>query len=328
MGERIVLGLDDNVDYEMVWDSTVLERLVEDLHVSDSELDSATPVSGIRDLVISILGFLKTQAGGERFVASPGIIEDFAGLFRYKVTIGGTAARAAIAMRKLGHRSALHLITINDHVRKLIPPDSPWVCSSTRDSSSPHLIVQFNAGTRVKAGDIAIRASGADRIIYHSNQDRIALKISPDLASLAADARVFLVSGFNAMQSSALLAERLDTLRGVMRSLPRDAVVFFEDACFHDPALHAQVREALVDSIDVYSLNEDELQGHVGRKVALLDPGAVLEALGDLHRLVPVPDAGGPYPVLGAGVRRIRRPVRNVPEGGSRHGGNPAAFWR
>ena len=64
-----------------------------------------------------------------------------------KITLGGTSVRAAIAMRKLGYTSALHLVTINEHVRRLIPQDSPYVCSNTIDSSYPHLIVQFDKDT-------------------------------------------------------------------------------------------------------------------------------------------------------------------------------------
>ena len=141
----------------------------------------------------------------------------------------------------------------------------------------------------MRAGDISIRTKRANRIIYDNDYDNIVMEISSDFASLASGARVFLISGFNAMQSSELLADRLKKLRDIMRSLPSDALVFYEDACFHEPALSAQVREALIDVIDVYSLNEDELQGHVGRKISLLDPADVYAALQDLHRLLPVP---------------------------------------
>ena len=290
MGERIVLGFGGNTDYEIEWDSQVFEKMIGELAVADSELDTGRPISSTRDLLISILGFLKSGAGGERFVDSPSIIEDFAGRFRYKITIGGTCVRAAIAMRKLGYTSALHLVTINDHVRRLIPQDSPWVSSNDKDSSYPHLIIQFGKGTCVQGGDIAIRAERANRIIYDNDYDHIVMRINPGFAALVSGARVFLVSGFNAMQSSALLADRLEVLLGIMGALPPDALVFYEDAGFHDPALSAQIRRALIDKIDVYSLNEDELQGHVGRKVSLLDAVDVLGALQDLARVLPGPE--------------------------------------
>jgi ADP-dependent phosphofructokinase/glucokinase len=100
---------------------------------------------------------------------------------------------------------------------------------------------------------------------------------------------VFLISGFNAMQSSAMLTDRLGKLRVILHSLPSDAQVFYEDACFHVQALSAQVRASLADAIDVYSLNEDELQGYLGREISLLDPVEVYASLQELHRLFPVP---------------------------------------
>jgi ADP-dependent phosphofructokinase/glucokinase len=289
MGERIVLGLGDNTDYEIAWDSRLLEDLILEHGITAAELDADIPVSTIRDLAVSILGFLATERGGERFVRSPELIEEFSGRFRTKITVGGTAIRAAIAMRRLGHRSALHLVTINDHVRRLIPKDSPWVCSGKGDSSYPHLIVQFGGDTRVRAGDIDIRTERANRIIYDNDRDNILMELDPGLAALASDARVFLISGFNAMQSEDLLADRLTSLLVILRTLPSDALVFYEDACFHNPSLSAQVRKALIEDIDIYSLNEDELQCHLDRKIPLLDPTEVYASLLDLRRLLPGP---------------------------------------
>lgn len=289
MGEHIVLGLGNNTDYEIVWNSQVFEQLIIEYGITASELCTNKLISSIRDLVVSILGFLKSETGGERFVTSPQIILDFASLFQYRITLGGTSVRAAIAMRKLGYTSALHLVTMNEHVRKLIPQDSSWVCSNDQDSSYPHLIVQFCKDTCVQAGDILIRTKQSNRIIYTNDDDNSVMELAPGLASLAADARVFLISGFNAMQSSDLLAERLEKLLEIISSLPSDALVFYEDGCFHDPALSAQVHKALSDVIDIYSLNENELQEYLGRTISLLDAVEVYAALKDLSRLIPVP---------------------------------------
>lgn len=289
MGERIVLGLGDNIDYEIAWNSPVFEQLILEHGITASELCTNKLISSPRDLVVSILGFLQNETGGERFVTSPQIIRDFASLFQYKITLGGTSVRAAIAMRKLGHTSALHLVTMNDHVRQLIPPDSAWVCSNDQERSYPHLIVQFCKNTCVQAGDISIRTQQSNRIIYTNDDDNLVMELAPGLASLAAEARVFLISGFNAMQSSALLAARLATLLEVIASLPAEAIVFYEDACFHEPALSAQVHQALCDVIDIYSLNENELQEYLGRPISLLEAGEVHAALKDLARLISVP---------------------------------------
>ena len=158
-----------------------------------------------RDLVISILSFLKSGSGGERIVASSEILEQFSKHFEKKITLGGTPVRAAIAMRKFGYTSALHLVTINDHVRSLLPQGCPYICSNTQDSLHPHLIVQFDKDTSVKASDIDICASQANRIIYHHDDDNMTMKLNENFAELITDAKVFLLSGFNAMQSEKLL---------------------------------------------------------------------------------------------------------------------------
>ena len=289
MGRELVLGLGNCVDYEAAWDSAVVEQLITEYGIQPREVVGKRCIATARDLVISILGFLETGTGGEQFVASPDILHAVADRFEKIVTVGGTPMRAAIAMHRLGHAPALHLVAMNAHVRKRIPGGCEWVCSAEEEALYPHLIIQFPEGARVRAGDISIRAPRANRIIYVNDPDNDRMALSPQLADLSSGARVLLVSGLNAMRDSALLADRLVQLREVLASLPRDAIVFYEDAAFHDPALGTQVREALVERIDIYSLNEDELQAHLGRPVALLDPADVLAAMRELRRRIPVP---------------------------------------
>ncbi len=288
MSESIALGFCNNVDYEVVWNAAVLEDLVTRYQIRAHELSALAEIRSERDLVVSILGFMRTSQGGERFVGGSDILERFAARFEKKVTLGGTSVRAAIAMRKLGHRSALHLITQNEHVRRLIPPDSPYVCSSESDSIYPHLIVQFGAGDRVKAGEIDICAGRPNRLIYHCNADRIAMRIAPDFANLSDDARVLLVSGFNAMQSKQLLLERLREVMNLLERLPKDATVFLEDGGYHDTSFRKLIYGTLGRRIDVYSMNEDELQSHLGRVVDLDDVGQARQALKELSEVIPV----------------------------------------
>lgn len=289
MNAKIALGFGDNVDYEIVWDAQVIETLIHHYRICTGEIAANRPIDSERDLVISILSFLQTGSGGERFVASSAILEQFAQKFAVKYTLGGTPVRAAIAMRKLGHRSALHLVTINDHVRTLIPPDSPYVCSNTTESVHPHLIVQFGQDSRVQAGDIAICASRANRVIYHHDTDNVTMKLNEDFADLLTAAKVLLISGFNAMQSEELLTDRLATLLRMMSKLPTDAQVYYEDAGFYNPRFNQLIFSTIGHKITIFSLNEDELQGHLGRTLDLLDAVQVKGALADLHKLIPVP---------------------------------------
>ncbi len=288
MSEKIALGFCNNVDYEIAWNAEVLEDLVNRYKIRADELSIDDYINSERDLVISILGFMKVSAGSERFVANSALIERFARKFDKKITLGGTSVRAAIAMRVLGYTSALHLITQNDHVRRLIPPDSPYVCSNERDSAYPHLIVQFPKDARIRAGDIDIRTRQPNRLIYHCNADRIALKLNEDFADLIASANVLLISGFNAIQSKRLLANRLHTVAHIMEALPEDATVFLEDGAYFDSSFRQLIFQMLGREIDIFSLNEDELQINLKRRVALRDVDDIRLALADLRRLLPV----------------------------------------
>ena len=74
MQEKIALGFGDNIDYEIVWKSRVIESLIIQYGIHDNELDAV--LDGVmaidceRDLVISILSFLKSGTGDERWVSA------------------------------------------------------------------------------------------------------------------------------------------------------------------------------------------------------------------------------------------------------------------
>ncbi len=289
MKAKIALGFGNNIDYEIVWDSCVIENLINQYGIRADEISDNRDIRCERDLVISILNFLRSGSGGERFVADSAIIERFARNFEIKFTLGGTSVRAAVAMRKLGYVPALHLVTINDHVRRLIPQDSPRVCSNPQDSLYPHLIVQFGKGALVRAGDIDICASRPNRVIYHHDDDNIAMRINEGFADMITEAKVLLVSGFNAMQSKELLINRMESVLRIMEKLPEDALIYYEDASFYDPGLSRLIHSMLANKISIYGLNEDELQSYLGEKLDLLDAFQIKEALEALHRLIPVP---------------------------------------
>ena len=289
MKESIALGFGNNVDYEIVWDSQVIETLTSQYDIHQDELNINTVINTERDLVISILSFLQAGIGGERSVTSSAIIEHFSQNFEKKITLGGTSVRAAIAMRKLGYTSTLHLVTLNDHVRRLIPPDGPYVYSNTQDSLYPHLIVQFGQDTCVQAGDIDICTDHPNRIIYHNDTDNISMNLNEDFADLIAEAKVLLISGFNAMQSETLLTDRLASLSRIMAKLRQDTVVYCEDAGFFDPSFSQLIYRTLAKNITIVSLNEDELQDYVDRKLDLLNVSQITDALVDLQKLISVP---------------------------------------
>lgn len=288
MGD-IVLGLGGTVDFEVRWDAEVLQRLVDDYDIGRDELATATPIVDERSLVAVILAFLATGSGGERFVESSAIVERFAARFTTTVTLGGTGVRAGIALDSLGIPSVQHLVSIDDNVRRLLPPSTRYISSATYDTLDPHVIVQYPAGARVRVGDDELVAQHPNRLIFANDPPNREMALSTELPAALENAEMFLVSGFNTMTDAALLRDRLDTLATYLRSLPPDALLFYEDAGFYHREFAHIARERLLPRIDVYSMNEDELQEYVGRTVDLLDPVDVAAALEAAHRIIPAP---------------------------------------
>lgn len=286
---KLVLGLGGTVDYEVRWDAAVIERLARAYGVRRGELTTAAPIDDERALVVTVLAFLAAGGGGERFVAASEIVTRFAERFETRVTLGGTGVRAGLALARLGVPSVQHLVSIDDNVRRLLPPELSYVCSATRDTLDPHLIVQYPAGARVALGDGEVIAPAPNRIIFANDAPNREMALAPELADVLADADAFLVSGFNTMQDEALLSSRLDELRRAMRRLPDEALVYYEDAGFYRREFSDIVRSRLGDVIDVHGMNEDELQEYVGRAVSLTDPADVAEALAAAERLIPAP---------------------------------------
>jgi ADP-dependent phosphofructokinase/glucokinase len=192
-------------------------------------------------------------------------------------------------MSRLGVPSTRHLVSLNDSIRRLLPAACDYICSGREDTFYPHLIVQYDQDMRVRVGDIDIRAPFPNRLIYVNDPANEAMLLSDELGSLLRDARVFLISGLNAVRDQGVLDQRLSTLRCHMQQLPSEAVVYYEDGGFHEPAFSQLVRNALIEVIDVYGLNEDEMQSYMGNAVNLLSVTEVERALTLLQALIPGP---------------------------------------
>ncbi|SDT37642.1 ADP-dependent glucokinase/phosphofructokinase [Actinoplanes derwentensis] len=286
---RVVLGLGGCVDYELKLTAEVLEQLVTEYGVTAAELSSPATVTSERDLVVSILSYVARGGGGEHYVASAASCETFANRYPHRATLGGTSVRAGILMSKLGVPSTLHLVSVNDTIRRLLPAGTEWINSGTADTTYPHLIVQYDRDLRIRAGDIDVTAPFPNRLIYVNDPANSAMLLTGELGDRLARAGVFLISGFNAMRDQRELDTRMAELRDHMRRLPPGAVTYFEDAAYHVPAFSQRVRHALLDSIDVYGLNEDEMQDYLGRTIDLLSPVEIAGALTELATLIPAP---------------------------------------
>lgn len=282
-----VLGLGGTVDYELTWDSAVFDRLAHAHGIRRHELTDTAPITDERSLLVALLAYVASGAGAERFVASSEVIETFVSHFDHAITLGGTGVRAGLVLDALGIPSVQHLVSVDDNVRRLLPPSISYICSATEDTLDPHLIVQYPVGARVRLTDGDVLSPAPNRLIFANDPPNRRMQLSDQLATSLAGARTFLVSGFNTMQDHDLLELRLSELQQAMQSLPDDAIVYYEDAGFYTRGFADTVRARLLPRIDVYGMNEDELQEYLGRSVDLLDASDVIRALSEAHTIIP-----------------------------------------
>lgn len=283
----LVLGLGGTVDYELRWDSSVFDRLAHAHGVRRHELTTTAPITDERSLLLAVLAFVASGTGAERFVASSEVIEDFVSHFDYAITLGGTGVRAGLVLDALGIPSVQHLVSIDDNVRRLLPDTISYICSATEDTLDPHLIVQYPVGAHVRLTDGDVLSPAPNRLIFANDPPNRRMLLSAELPASLSDAGVFLVSGFNTMQDHDLLEQRLIEVQRAMQSLPDDALVYYEDAGFYTRGFAETVRGRLLPQIDVYGMNEDELQEYLGRSVNLLDQSDVVRALREAQTIIP-----------------------------------------
>lgn len=289
MPPSIVLGLGNCVDYEIVLAAAPLQRAVEEAALTAADIGQPASIVTERDLLRSILAHVATDTGGEHYVASAEVLERFAGRFGKRVTLGGTSVRAAIVLSRLGLHSTLHLVSFNEHVARLLPADVDYVCSGYRDSTFPHLVVQYDTRAAVRVPGARVAARSSNRLIYVNDPANENLAVDGRLGELLRGSRLFLLSGFNSIRDPDVLDRRLAEARASMRALPADAIVYYEDAAFHTPGLSRRVRDSILAAVRFYGMNEDEMQQYVGRRVDLLSAPEVLAALSELHELLPGP---------------------------------------
>jgi ADP-dependent phosphofructokinase/glucokinase len=286
---RCVLGFGGTLDHEIVWDTPLVARLAQGYGIRVEECDPDAPIVDERSLIAVILGHARTRRGGERFVASPATIERFSARHRRRITIGGTGVRAALVMRTLGVRSTALLVAVDEAFLSRFPRDCDYLVGDETARLVPHLIVQLPESGSVPVVDGEIVIDGPNRLIFVNDPAQATMELTPDLGNVLAGAEVFLVSGFNAMSDAALLRRRLETVTAAMEALPSTALVMYEDAGYHRADVSQVAHELIVPRADVVSMNEDELQAHLGQRIDLLDPEAIVAALAELHRRFPCP---------------------------------------
>lgn len=283
----IVMGLGGTVDVEIDWSPDVLGMLAREEGVGVADTDPHAPITDLASMVRVVLGFVATGTGGERFAASPDAVREFAARFSSRVTIGGTAVRAALAMDVLGIASTVSIVEADPTLRRLLPESVRLLAAGETADLAPHLIVQYPADAQVHLEDGVLRAPLPNRIIIANDPPNRELTLAPNLPQTAAEANIVLLSSLNAIQEAEVLQARLAQLSDLIRALPSSVTVVWEDAGDHRPEFRATVASAMSPMVDIFSMNEDELAEFVASPVDLLDVESVTQALVLLRRAVP-----------------------------------------
>ena len=288
---KIALGFHACVDYELEWDLSVMERLIREWDIHDSGLTKRKQIASMKDLMIEILMCMRQGTGCEIIPDDFRICNDFAEEFTYRTTIGGTAARAAIAIRKIGYESTLGMCCLNRYIENLLPPGITSYSGNGPDPDKvyPHIILQYPSGVHIQANDIDFTVPCLNRILISRDKDSMEMVIAENARYMAQDSDVFLLSCFSEVLDESVLTDRLDTVFDILNGLRDSAAVVLEDGCYIDKELRRMVHKRLAPVLDIISMNEDELQEYVGHKIQILDPVMVMDAVRCVYRCLQVP---------------------------------------
>lgn len=213
--------------------------------------------------------------------------EQFARHFSYTVTLGGTPTRAAIILDRLGYDTVLQTSCYNEHVKRLMPARVRVLSGvgAARDKIYPHIVLQCRGGVRICANDIDFVTPRENRLMVSRDIDSLQMPILPDtFGKMIVDAEVFLLGCFSEVIDRDVLRDCMEKTKALLSYLPKDACVVMEDGCYVKRDFRYYVHEQLSSVVHVLSMNEDELQQYIGKRIDIFDPAAVKEAVGYVYK--------------------------------------------
>lgn len=292
MGDKIALGFHACVDFELKWDQKKIEELIRYYDIKEEELTTdELNIDSERKLLLASLGHMKAGVGAEFIPEKPEICFDFAQHFDYKTTIGGTAARAAIAISKLGYESALSMVCYNKYIKELLPEKVHYYSNVGENHGDvyPHVVLSYPANAHIQANGVDFVTPRENRMMFSRDVDSLNMVISQGFAPMLKDAEVMLLSCFSEVLDEAILKERMVQVNQLLEELPEKAFVVMEDGCYVNKEFRVYVHEALHEKLDALSMNEDEMQEYIGKRINIMDPAAVLDAIQYIYERIKVP---------------------------------------
>lgn len=286
MNEKIALGFHTCVDYELTWDTQIVEEQIKAFDIHADELKMDIEVDSERAIWIVSIAHLQAGIGCEMVPDTSNICVEFANHFEYRITMGGTPTRAAIILERLGYPSLLQTSCYNEHVKRLLP-SSIRVLPGTPPNHTqiyPHVVLQCSKGVRIHANDIDFVTPKENRILISRDEDSLHMPVlDKEFGSMIRECEVFLLGSFTEVIDFDILKDRMEKTKNMLSCLPKDSIVVMEDGCYIKSDFRRYVHEQLAPQIEILSMNEDELQQYFGRKINILEPYEVVEAIKYVH---------------------------------------------
>lgn len=279
MEPSIVLGLGGCLDSELVLDSEVMQQMVGDYGLAMGEIRQPERITSERELLISVLAYIREGRGGERYIESMDSLLSFERRFAREVTLGGTNVRAGRVLARLGYSNILHVPGSDPEFERLLVDGSTVPSSTPAATYVPHVIVQFPRGLRLDLLDGAIEAPHPNRLIFVNDPVSELTPLHPQLEEWIDEDGVLTLSGLNSIRDETILEERLAALGAVLDDAPAGLRVLYEDADYHVPGFKKRVWSELATRADVVGMNEDELASIAGRRLDVSDPEQIAVAL-------------------------------------------------
>lgn len=279
MTTSIVLGLGGCLDSELVLDASRLQALVDHHDISLPEVRQPAELRAERDLLISVLDFLRDGVGGERYVSTVDAVLDFESHFEHVTTLGGTNVRAGRTLALLGHPNLLHVPGREETFESLLVDGSTVPPQTPPAEYVPHLIIQYPEGLSIELQDGTLEAVHSNRVILVHDPVSELTPFHDDLPEWLQPGGVLVLSGLNSIRDEEILDARLCTLRRMLDHAPTGLRVFYEDSDYHVPAFRRRVWSELATRASVISMNEDELASFTGAPVDVTDAAQIAAAV-------------------------------------------------
>lgn len=275
-GRYMAMGYTSNLDFLCDFDVERLNDLLKE-HMPKAvlkEMQAADTVRTMQDLLETMVYYCSNGIGGEVNVEDTKLVEEN---FHFEYGMGGTAVQAAMALNEIGCPSIVHLTDDSKEVCGIlntpgvftISQDGDLVhtdCITQTQEQEPHYIIQFKKGDQICLGTQQIEIPCSNRLILTKITVNQFVPFSKPyfewIERNANQVSSIVLSSFNALTDPELLKERLDYVKQHTEKYHRNnpkGIVFFEDAHYHDLAIKKLCLETIYSSVDIVSMNEEEL---------------------------------------------------------------------